>query len=187
MIKIVMETTGTLFKAENRNLFPKAGNFEVLNGIPHAVPIPDTKHQRVATKLSAILYENLERKNQGIVLGTPCNVMLSSWDVVQPDIFFVRKNREGIVGDQIVLGPPDLAVEILSEDTQERDLKEKRKIYADAGIREYWIVDPEAETIEQQVWSELGYISTGVYGKQGILCSAFFPHLKFRISQVFTQ
>ncbi len=187
MIKKLMESTGTLFKAENRNPFPGNGNFEVLNGIPHAVSIPDTRHQRIATKLSAILYENLEQKNQGIVMGTPCNVMLSSWDVVQPDVFFVRKNRQGIVGDQIVLGPPDLAVEIISQDTQERDAKEKRKIYADAGILEYWIVDPEAETIEQQVWSELGYISTGIYGKQKIIGSAFFPHLKFRISKVFTQ
>lgn len=180
-----METPDVLLNANARRSFPETGNYEILGGIPSALPVPDTRHQRTAIKITATLYEILEKKNHGIVMGAPCSVMLSSWDVVRPDVFFVRKNREGIVGDQIILGPPDLVVEILSQETWERDRKEKRKIYADAGIQEYWIVNPEKETFEQQIWCELGYICAGIYKKTEVLSSAFLPSLKFPVSLVF--
>jgi Uma2 family endonuclease len=185
MMKMSMEPSGALPTAKGRTSFPRSGNYETINGIPHAVPVPDTRHRRIAVKLTAYLYRNLEQKNLGFVFGAPCRVMLSSWNVVQPDVFFLRKNREGIVGDRMILGPPDLMVEIVSDDTRTRDLKEKRKIYADAGIQEFWAVDPRSGTIEQQVWSELGYISVGFYGKRKILSSAFFPDLKLPVSKVF--
>ena len=185
MIKMILETPDALFNAKTCTSFPEIGNFEILNGTACTVPVADTKHQRTATKLTSFLHENLEQQGQGIVMGAPCSVMLSSWDVVKPDVFFIRKNREGIVGNQIILGPPDLVVEIISDDTWENDMREKRKIYADAGIQEYWIADPEAKTIEQLVWCELGYISTGIYQKQKVLSSAFLPSLKLPISKVF--
>jgi Uma2 family endonuclease len=187
MIKIMMEAPDALFQEVAREPVPETGIYEILNGIPSVMPVPDTRHQRAAVKITAFLYDCLERKNRGVVMGAPCGVMLSSWDVVRPDVFFVRRNREGIVGDRIILGPPDLVVEVTAEDTWERDVREKRKIYADAGIQEYWIADPESETIEQQVWCELGYISTGIYRKREVLSSAFFPNLKLHISKVFAQ
>jgi Uma2 family endonuclease len=180
-----MEKPGIPFLYKNQFSLPETDSYEILNGTARPLPAADTKHQRVAVKLTAFLYENLERKNRGIVMGAPSTVMLSSWDIVRPDVFFVRKNREGIVGDQIVLGPPDLAIEITNEDSWERDMKEKRKIYAEAGIQEYWIADPGAETIEQLVWCELGYISTGIYRKRAFLSPAFIPNLKLPVSKVF--
>ena len=185
MIKMLIEKPDDLFNENDHGLFNETENYEIINGIVSAVPVADTRHQRIAIKITAFLYQNLEQKNRGIVMGAPSSVMLSSWDIVKPDVFFVRKNREGIVGDAIILGPPDLVVEITAGATWERDRKEKRKIYADAGIPEYWIVDPEAETIEQQVWCELGYISIGVYRKRMVLNSAFFPDLKLPVSKVF--
>ena len=187
MIKITMEAPDALFQEAACEPVPETGIYEILNGIPIVMPVPDTRHQRTAIKITAFLYDSLERKNRGVVMGAPCSVMLSSWDVVRPDVFFVRRNREGIVGDHIILGPPDLVVEVTAGDTWERDVREKRKIYADAGIQEYWIADPEAETIEQHVWCELGYISTGIYRKREVLSSAFFPDLKLQISKVFAQ
>lgn len=186
MIRMTMETPDARFIVKPQTHFPEIG-YEILNGVASPIPVADTKHQRVAIKITAFLYQNLEQISLGIVMGAPCSVMLSSRDIVKPDVFFVRKNREGIVGDQIVLGPPDLVVEITADDTWERDMKEKRKIYADAGIQEYWIVDPGAETVEQLVWCELGYISTGLHEKQNFLSSAFIPNLKLPIPKVFAQ
>ncbi|MBN2242040.1 MAG: Uma2 family endonuclease [Acidobacteria bacterium] len=185
MIKMILETPGTLLCDKTRMSLPESAGYEILNGMACPMPFADTKHQRIAIKLTAFLYENLERKNRGVVMGAPSSVMLSSWDIVRPDVFFVRKNREGIVGDHIVLGPPDLVVEIINNDSWERDMKEKRKIYAEAGIQEYWIVNPGAEAIEQLVWCELGYIAIGIYPKGKHLSPAFIPNLRLPVSKVF--
>lgn len=187
MTRMTFETPHTLLNAKTCTSIPEIGNFEILNGMAKAVPAADTKHQRIATKLTAFLHNTLERRNRGIVMGAPSNVMLSSRDIVKPDIFFIRKNREGILGEQIILGPPDLIVEITSDNSWERDMHEKRKIYSDAGIQEYWIVDPESETVEQLVWCELGYIAIVTDQKCKVLSSAFFPDLEIPVSDVFTQ
>lgn len=73
---------------------------------------------------------------------------LAEDNVVQPDIIFIRKERLHIVTDKNVKGRPDVVVEILSETTQDKDRKLKRRIYERFGIPEYWIVDPREHTIE---------------------------------------
>jgi Uma2 family endonuclease len=160
-------------------------HFEVLNGEPLTVPPPGIHHQRAVLKLAAMLLEKLENKGLGTILGAPCNVMLTPWDIVRPDILFVRSERTGIIGDQIVLGSPDLVIEILAEQTKERDRRDKRKIYAESGIPEYWIVDPEEESVEILIWSEIGYISAGTAGKGSRLSSVLFPDLKLSLSKFF--
>ncbi|MEJ2111624.1 MAG: Uma2 family endonuclease [Acidobacteriota bacterium] len=158
---------------------------EILNGEMKDVPLPDIRHQRVRTKLTTLLLQYTEKSGLGTVVGAPCNVMLTPWDIVRPDILYIRKNRTGIMGEQIILGSPDLVVEILSNETQQRDLKEKRKLYAESGIAEYWIADPVAESIETLIWSELGYISAGVTGTGNFLSSVLLPNLNFSLSNIF--
>jgi Uma2 family endonuclease len=165
--------------------YPLENNCEIINGEPSVIPNPGIKHKHISIRLTANLLQRLENEDRGIVLGAPCNVMLTPWDIVQPDILFVRKNRKGIIGERIILGPPDLIVEILSDSTWERDLKTKRRIYADSGVREYWIVDAEAETIEPQVWCEIGYISSGIYDKGMHLSSPLLSNLKLPLSKIF--
>lgn len=161
------------------------GYCEIINGELSPVPAHGTKHQHIKSRLTAYLLQKLENTGRGTVLGAPCNVMLSPWDIIKPDILFVRRNRTGIIGERIILGSPDLVVEILSSDTCEKDMKEKRKIYAESGIAEYWIVDPEAETVEIQIWSELGYISTGTQDKKGNLSSLLLHDICLNISDIF--
>jgi Uma2 family endonuclease len=64
-------------------------------------------------------------------------------------------------------------------------LEVKRKIYAGFGAPEYWIVDPMADTVEVLVWSELGYVTAGVYGKSDRLSSPLLPSLNLPLSEVF--
>ena len=182
---MIMETPEQRSAHNDRMLFHRDTPCEILNGEPYVIPVPGTKHQRVRLKLTTVLFQMLEDEELGIVLGAPCNVMLSPWDVVQPDILFIRKNRKGIMGEQIVLGPPDLVVEILSRDTWERDIKTKRKIYADSGVQEYWTVDPDAKTIESRIWSELGYISTGLYKDRDRVYSPILPDPGLTVFKIF--
>jgi len=120
-------------------------------------------------------------------LEATCDVILSQEDIVQPDILFIRKERLGIVGELNIQGPPDLIVEILTPNTREKDLKAKQKVYARFGIQEYWIVDPDGETVEVLVWSEVGYISAGTYGKTARLSSSLLPNLRLPLSKVFKK
>ena len=74
--------------------------------------------------------------------------MLTDIDIVQPDLIFIAKERLDIVGETYVREAPDLAVEILSPSTRKLDLRLKRDLYERHGVREYWIVDPDLETID---------------------------------------
>ena len=75
----------------------------------------------------------------------PCDVVLSDTDVVQPDLLFVSRAREHLLGGgDNVRGAPDLVIEILSPATADRDRGYKRALYARHGVAEYWLVDPAA-------------------------------------------
>lgn len=185
MLKMILEPPEDRSDRAGLRLLRPEPNCEILNGVPGINPVPGTRHQRIASRLTALLFEMLENKNHGVVLGAPCNVMLSPWDIVQPDILFIRKNRIGIIDERIILGPPDLAVEILSDDSRERDTRVKRRIYADSGVREFWIVDPDAETIESLVWSELGYFSVGCREKNSLFSSPLLSGPELPLSRIF--
>ena len=75
------------------------------------------------------------------------DVRLAEHSIVQPDLIYVSASRREVVRERI-FGAPDLLVEVLSPSTARRDLGPKLKLYADAGVAEYWLVDPERETFE---------------------------------------
>jgi Uma2 family endonuclease len=162
---------------------PEDKPYKILDGDLCRIPAPDTKHQRVSIALSAALFQQLS--SLGTVLEAPCDVLLSHEDIIQPDILFVLKERIGIVGEFNIQGAPDLVVEILSQAMRAKNLEAKRKIYSRFGVQECWIVDPKAEIIEVQVWSEIGYITTGVYRKHARLCSPLLPNLILPLSEIF--
>ncbi len=150
----------------------------------YQVPVPSIRHQAVALKIAAALLRHVEARKLGHVLQAPCNVMLSERMVIQPDILFIRRERRGLIGKTNLRGAPDLVIEILSRSTRER-LRTKRKIYAHFEIPEYWDVDPEANTIETLVWSEVGYLSVGSYCKSDRLSSPLLPNFNLPLSGIF--
>jgi Uma2 family endonuclease len=97
-------------------------------------------------KLVRILADCADRHGDQ-ALVSPIDVVLADHSVVQPDVIYVRAARSSIVRDRIE-GAPDLVVEVLSPGTARRDLGEKLRLYAEAGVAEYWIVDPGFQTFE---------------------------------------
>jgi Uma2 family endonuclease len=166
-------------------LLPEDKRYEILDGDLYVVAAPNIRHQSVSFNLEVALFQHIRDKGLGRVLHAPCDVVLSAENVVQPDILFIRKERLGIIGEANLQGPPDIAVEILSEPSWRKDLEVKKKIYARFGVPEYWIVDPEAETVEVLVWSELGYVTAGVFRKPDRLSSPLLPDLKLPLSDIF--
>jgi Uma2 family endonuclease len=180
-----MRRANVRFTYHDYLLLPEDKRYEILDGELYVVAAPNTRHQRISIKLSAALLQHVTRRELGDVLAAPCDVVLSEENVFQPDILFVRKERIGIIGEANLQSPPDLVVEILSEGTRGKDLEIKRKIYARFGVQEYWVVDPEAATIEVLVWSELGYATAGVYGISTRISSPLLPELNLPLSEIF--
>lgn len=122
--------------------------YEVIEGELVLVPPPSTLHQGLVMRISQFLYTYVAAQNLGVVLVAPVDVVLSEENVVQPDVLFVTAGRLSIVTEACVAGAPDLAVEILSKSSIERDRTVKRTLYQRYGIKEYWIVDPVGKSIE---------------------------------------
>jgi Uma2 family endonuclease len=185
MSKTTMKQANIRYNYNDYLLLPEGKRYEILDGELFMVPAPNVRHQRLSKKLAVALIGHTEARGLGEILYAPCDLLLSEENIVQPDILFVRKERLGIVGEANITDAPDLVVEILSPGTRNKDLELKRKIYARFGVQEYWIVDPEADTVEVLVWSELGYVATGIYRKADNLSSPLLPDLRLPLSAVF--
>jgi Uma2 family endonuclease len=153
------------------------------------VPVParSIKHQAVALKLAAALLRYAESSKLGRVLQAPCDVILSHSIVMRPDILFIKKERRGLIGKTHLWGVPDLVIDILSNSIHRADLQAKKKIYADYGVQEYWVVDSDANTIDPLVWSELGYVLIKNGHKTGRLYSPLLPDLNLHLSDIFAD
>jgi Uma2 family endonuclease len=124
--------------------------YEVVDGEVCVTPSPTSRHQGIAMRLSSLLHVFAESHGLGAVFPAPLDVLLGEGDYVQPDILFIRKGRRDLLTDRGVEGAPDLVVEILSPSTAARDRGIKLERYRLYGVPEYWIVDPDADTVE--VW-----------------------------------
>lgn len=148
-------------------------------------PSPSKTHQRISIKLTTLLQMLVEQNRLGEVYAAPFDVVLSEHDVFQPDILFVSKERTSIVRENGVFGAPDVAVEILSPATAERDRTVKAKQYARAGVKELWLVDPAERTIEVLGNGPSGFRREGLFSRGETARSAAFPSLEFRVDEVF--
>ncbi len=130
-------------------LFPEDGRrHELIDGEHYVTPSPITKHQKILVNLLISVGSNLQKTKAGQVLAAPMDVILSDRDIVQPDLLFISKNRGAILTEKNIQGAPDLLVEILSNSTRKTDEIFKRKLYEQHQISEYWIIDPELETVK---------------------------------------
>lgn len=110
-------------------------------------PSPRPSHQQIVGDFFMLLKSFAVSRQIGQVFASPCDVVFSQRRVVQPDVLFVARANGHIVQDHI-RGVPDLVAEVISEGSWRRDRVEKKNLYEQFGVREYWIIDPEAETIE---------------------------------------
>lgn len=123
--------------------------YEVLYGVLYMSPSPSVAHQDAVSELIMLMRQYAKSNNLGLVLTSPIGVRLPEQSVpVQPDIIFVSKDRLDVVAEDYIEGAPDLIVEVLSPSNWHYDRGVKQEAYRQAGVREYWIVDYRAKTIE---------------------------------------
>jgi Uma2 family endonuclease len=106
------------------------------------------RHGFTATWIGNAISYYAEKFDLGIVGGATMTVRLTKYQGPEPDVFFIRKSRFRIIVEKYVDGPPDLCVEVISKSSRKRDRGRKFVLYAEHGVKEYWIIDPLRITVE---------------------------------------
>lgn len=122
---------------------------EWVNGEIVLMPSPTISHQRLGSFLETVLRIYTETTGLGEIVRAPFVMKLA---VVargrEPDILFIRREREHLIQRHYLDGPADLAIEIVSPESVKRDYKEKFGEYELSGVAEYWLIDPDHRTAE---------------------------------------
>lgn len=128
--------------------FPNDGQrHELIDGKHAVTPSPIFRHQELSVRLVISLGLFLEANPIASVFHAPFDCVFSFFDVVEPDLLVVTNDQREILTKRNVRGAPALVIEILSESSSVRDKRSKRALYERAGVREYWIVDPDNDCI----------------------------------------
>ncbi|MBI4864199.1 MAG: Uma2 family endonuclease [Candidatus Riflebacteria bacterium] len=121
--------------------------YEIIRGKLYVSPSPFSVHQIVLATLYDIVKRFVRDRSLGKVLFAPLDVILADDSVVQPDLIFISGARSPAIVGRWIHGAPDLVVEVLSKSTSRKDRLVKRQLYADYGVKEYWLVDMDAMSV----------------------------------------
>jgi Uma2 family endonuclease len=121
--------------------------YEIIEGMLYEMPSPLLAHAQVIANLIAALLPVVARLG-GRWFTAPLDVFIPGGNPVQPDVIVILPDGAARTVRRSVQGPPDLAIEVLSPSNRGHDRLTKRALYARAGVREYWIVDPENRSID---------------------------------------
>jgi Uma2 family endonuclease len=110
-------------------------------------PAPSPQHQKTVQRFHRILEDWVVAHVLGEVFCAPLDMVLSPHQAAQPDVLFISRERLDIIRRGI-MGPADLVAEVVSLGGRNRDRIEKRDLYEQYGVKEYWIIDPEPQTVE---------------------------------------
>jgi Uma2 family endonuclease len=151
---------------------------------------PKTRHQDIATFLATLLRLFVDFFQLGEVLTAPFEMKVSPESPArEPDILFVaREHRERLTEDRLV-GPADLIVEVISDDSVHRDRVRKFYEYQGAGVREYWIIDPRPGQEQADFWvlNEEGKYQPVPVGEDGVYRSTVIPGFWLRVDWLWEE
>ncbi len=162
--------------------WPAEERWEIIDGAAYAMsPAPSVKHQNIVSNLHIRL--KTEKKNQCYTGLAPTDVVFDENNVVQPDVFIVC-DRSKITAANIQ-GPPDLIIEVLSATTNLRDRREKKELYERFRVREYIMIEAEAEIAERYRFVEGRYEGPDIFGGKETLILVAFPEISIYLGEIF--
>jgi Uma2 family endonuclease len=159
--------------------------FELIDGELILAPSPVPQHQIISGNLFEILVSFVRTRNLGRVIYSPMDVVLSEYDVFQPDILFISNDRLQIIGDRNIQGAPDLVIEILSPSTEHLDRGIKLEQYLRYGVREYWIIDPQNRICEVLQASETEFETVGTFAEGDMVASPVLEGIQVEVERLF--
>ena len=165
----------------------ETGNFpvELVDGCLEFLPMPTRSHQRLLRFLLGLLEPVVKRSSLGEVLFAPCPIRLAPGLLREPDLFVVKQSENE---------PPDaagvsLVIEIISPGAKnrERDLVDKRRDYARAKVREYWLVDPEERQVTVLCLKGKSYRVHGEFAAGSTATSVLLPEFVIDVAEMFSS
>ncbi len=160
--------------------------YEIIEGELCEMPSPTSAHGVAIRNLMFLLGPVIEML-RGWLLTAPLDVFFPGADPVQPDIVVLLPDSNASLVVRGIEGPPDLLVEVLSPSNRGRDLLTKRALYARAGVREYWIVDPMSRTIEVLTLDRDAFHTAQVAAGQDTVVSPLLGGMAFPLATVFAR
>lgn len=126
------------------------------------------KHEDFVNYLSTILRLFVKKQKLGMVIGSRVAMKLDDENAPEPDLMFIRKERLHLLGVTEIFGPADVAIEVVSPGSRRLDTIEKKKLYADFGVPEYWLIDIHKQKAhfwrnENAAWKSLPVDENGVF------------------------
>lgn len=167
------------------DLLPEGAPYQLIGGKLIMTPAPVPNHQKISRNLEFIILTWLKQNDFGEVYDSPIDVELNETTIVQPDLLIIKKERLDIIKEKRIVGAPDVVIEILSFENAYYDLRKKFKIYENAGIPEYWIVDPEIKSIEIYGNESRKYKKIKEVEKEGFIESEVLNGLSVDLNEVF--
>ncbi|MBY0506970.1 MAG: Uma2 family endonuclease [Bryobacteraceae bacterium] len=155
---------------------------ELSNGEIEILPMPTDFHQLLLLRLTASLYPFVAQHKLGQIRFAPLPVRLWEGKIREPDFLFMSAAHADRIGTY--WGIPDLAGEILSEGTVQKDRETKRIEYARAGIPEYWIIDPWLRSVERLELAGSVYVAAAA---SEVLSSPQFPGWSLPLTELFAE
>jgi Uma2 family endonuclease len=159
--------------------------YELINGVVVKKQAPSPAHQEAVTNLSTLFNNYIKEHQLGKCYVSPIDVYFDKYNNSQPDIIFIKKDREFIITKDGIQGQPDLIVEVLSPSTYKIDRNSKFNLYLKFGVSEYWIVDPKTKIVEVYSLQQSYYEMTAHALETGEVESQVLKGLKIDLDKIF--
>ena len=159
---------------------------EFIDGKVEVLEMPTLTHQLIVAFLSRLIFDFVSSNDLGIAIFGPLRVRLRARLIREPDVMVMLKENSSRAGEEFWEGA-DVAVEVVSKDdkSRRRDLKEKREDYAQAGVREYWIVDPQEQQITILKLAGKSYKIHGQWTGKETASSSLLKGFEVQVNKVF--
>lgn len=178
--------TPETYTVEDYLALPENSRTELIDGVFYNMGAPSTIHQQISVHLSAILRDFiLSNGGSCVPFSAPCSVQLDKDDktMLEPDIFVVC-DRDKILDDR-VFGAPDLVIEILSPSSRPHDMRLKKAKYMNAGVREYWMIDPGKKKIIVDLYDD-DLFDTFIFGfEEKVPVAIFGGNLTVNFAEIY--
>ena len=158
---------------------------EIIDGEHYVTPAPSKRHQRILLRLSVLIENHLQQHRVGEVFFAPFDVLLSQFDILEPDLLFISQARSALLTEKNLQGAPDLVVEVLSPSTASRDKRLKRDVHERTGVDEYWVVDPDRDVVDVYRRSGAVFADPVQVGREQTLTTPLLPTLEIPLAKVF--
>ena len=163
--------------------------YSILDGELVMAAAPNPSHQTIVQELLLKLTPFVREHQLGRVFVAPLDVVIRREPLRtrQPDVMFIGQERRFIIGPQVIEGAPDLVIEVLSPTNTRQELQGKLDDYRTIGVREAWVVSPEARTVEVLQLASGAMQRLGLYGLGDLLASQVLPDLRLTVDDIFPE